>query len=82
MRILGIDPGSRLTGVGIIDIEGDRTVPVFHGVINASAGLSVLLVAGSDLAVGVPGLAGLLVFAGLSAGVALVHPPSGKPASV
>jgi crossover junction endodeoxyribonuclease RuvC len=38
MRILGIDPGSRLTGVGIIDIDGDRSVPVFHGVIKAGTG--------------------------------------------
>ena len=38
MRILGIDPGSRLTGVGIIDIQGDRTIPVYHGVIKAGTG--------------------------------------------
>lgn len=38
MRILGIDPGSRLTGFGIIDIQGDRTVPVHFGVIKAGSG--------------------------------------------
>jgi crossover junction endodeoxyribonuclease RuvC len=38
IRILGIDPGSRLTGVGIIDIEGDRAIPVYHGVIEAGSG--------------------------------------------
>ena len=35
MRIMGIDPGSRMTGVGIIDVEGDRSVAVYHGVIEA-----------------------------------------------
>ena len=38
MRILGIDPGSRLTGYGIIDIEDDRSVPVHLGVIKAGSG--------------------------------------------
>ena len=38
MRILGIDPGSRLTGYGIIDAQGDRTVAVHFGVINAGNG--------------------------------------------
>jgi crossover junction endodeoxyribonuclease RuvC len=38
MRILGIDPGSRFTGYGIIDIEGDRTVAVSLGVIKAGTG--------------------------------------------
>ena len=38
MRILGIDPGSRFTGYGIIDIEGDRTVAVCLGVIKAGKG--------------------------------------------
>jgi crossover junction endodeoxyribonuclease RuvC len=38
MRILGIDPGSRLTGFGIIDIQGDRTTPVHLGVIKAGSG--------------------------------------------
>lgn len=32
-RILGIDPGSRLTGYGIIDIQGNHATHVTHGVI-------------------------------------------------
>ncbi|HMB59398.1 MAG TPA: crossover junction endodeoxyribonuclease RuvC [Xanthomonadales bacterium] len=35
MRILGIDPGSRFTGFGIIEVHGDRVVCVTHGVIKA-----------------------------------------------
>ncbi len=38
MRILGIDPGSRMTGVGIIEVNGDRVTPVFYGVIRAGTG--------------------------------------------
>jgi crossover junction endodeoxyribonuclease RuvC len=38
MRILGIDPGSRLTGFGIIDINGDRVRAVHYGVIKAGKG--------------------------------------------
>ena len=38
MRILGIDPGSRFTGYGIIDAQGDRTALVRHGVIRTGAG--------------------------------------------
>jgi crossover junction endodeoxyribonuclease RuvC len=38
MRILGIDPGSRLTGFGIVDIHGDRSVAVHLGVIKAGTG--------------------------------------------
>lgn len=38
MRILGIDPGSRFTGFGIIDVEGDRTTLVQHGVIRSGSG--------------------------------------------
>ncbi len=30
-RILGIDPGSRITGFGIIDVEGNRSVHVASG---------------------------------------------------
>lgn len=30
-RILGIDPGSRITGYGIIDSEGNRLIHVAHG---------------------------------------------------
>ncbi|MEJ2533924.1 MAG: crossover junction endodeoxyribonuclease RuvC [Gammaproteobacteria bacterium] len=38
MRILGIDPGSRLTGVGIIEVRDDTVVPVCFGVIRAARG--------------------------------------------
>lgn len=38
MRILGIDPGSRMTGVGIIEVSGERVTPVFYGAIRAGAG--------------------------------------------
>ena len=38
MRILGIDPGSRKTGYGIIDIQGDRCTVAGHGVIKAGDG--------------------------------------------
>ena len=38
MRILGIDPGSRFTGFGIIDVQGDRAVAVHSGVIKTGAG--------------------------------------------
>lgn len=33
MRILGIDPGSRFTGFGVIEVNGDRVNCVVHGVI-------------------------------------------------
>ena len=33
MRILGIDPGSRITGYGIIDVEGNRLRHVDNGII-------------------------------------------------
>ncbi len=33
MRILGIDPGTRITGYGIIDIEGNRLRHVDNGII-------------------------------------------------
>ncbi|KAA9133501.1 crossover junction endodeoxyribonuclease RuvC [Marinihelvus fidelis] len=38
MRILGIDPGSRRTGVGIIEVSGREVVPVCYGVIRAGDG--------------------------------------------
>ncbi len=38
MRILGIDPGSRLTGVAVIEVRGDRVVALQHGVIKAGSG--------------------------------------------
>jgi crossover junction endodeoxyribonuclease RuvC len=38
MRILGIDPGSRFTGFGIIEVSGAKTVAVHQGVIKAGTG--------------------------------------------
>ncbi|MGD8346281.1 MAG: crossover junction endodeoxyribonuclease RuvC [Lysobacterales bacterium] len=38
MRILGIDPGSRVTGYGIIDVRGDRAAVVLSGVIKTGKG--------------------------------------------
>lgn len=38
MKILGIDPGSRRTGYGIIEVTGDRAVLVHSGVINVGDG--------------------------------------------
>jgi len=38
MRIIGIDPGSRVTGVGIIEVQGERVRAVHYGVIKAGNG--------------------------------------------
>jgi crossover junction endodeoxyribonuclease RuvC len=38
VRIIGIDPGSRITGVGIIEIDGDRIKTLTYGVIKAGTG--------------------------------------------
>lgn len=38
VRVLGIDPGSRITGWGIIDGDGRRTLHVASGVIRAGDG--------------------------------------------
>ena len=37
VRILGIDPGSRLTGFGVIDVEGNRSRYVTSGCIRISS---------------------------------------------
>ena len=37
-RILGIDPGSRVTGFGVIDVEGQRLVYVASGCIRTARG--------------------------------------------
>ena len=37
-RILGIDPGSRLTGFGVLDCEGDRASYVASGSVNSVDG--------------------------------------------
>jgi len=38
MRILGVDPGSQKTGVGIIDLQGNRLIHVHHTVIRCGSG--------------------------------------------
>lgn len=40
MIILGIDPGSRVTGYGVISVEADRKQVLSYGVIKISASLS------------------------------------------
>ena len=37
MRLLGLDPGLRLTGWGVIDVDGNRLRHVAHGVIKVAA---------------------------------------------
>ena len=37
MRVLGIDPGSRFTGYGVVESRGGRLVHIGHGVIRAGA---------------------------------------------
>ncbi len=46
MRILGIDPGLNVTGIGIVDIRGDRCFHVHHSVVRTkpSDGLAQRLV--------------------------------------
>jgi len=45
MRILGIDPGTRITGYGIIDVEGNRLRHVDNGIVKtlSSAALPLRL---------------------------------------
>jgi len=38
MRILGVDPGSRITGFGIIDAQGNRLRHIAHGCIKTGKG--------------------------------------------
>jgi crossover junction endodeoxyribonuclease RuvC len=38
LRILGIDPGSRFTGVGLIEVRGDQVRALHHAVIRAGSG--------------------------------------------
>ena len=38
MRILGIDPGSRFTGFGIIEVDGSHVLSIHQGVIKAGSG--------------------------------------------
>ncbi len=37
MRLLGLDPGLRLTGWGVIEVEGNRLRHVAHGVIKVAS---------------------------------------------
>ncbi len=37
MRLIGLDPGLRLTGWGIIDVDGNRLRHVAHGVVRVAA---------------------------------------------
>ncbi|MFO1082620.1 MAG: crossover junction endodeoxyribonuclease RuvC [Reyranellaceae bacterium] len=37
MRLIGLDPGLRLTGWGVIDVEGNRLRHVAHGVVSVAA---------------------------------------------
>jgi crossover junction endodeoxyribonuclease RuvC len=36
MRLIGLDPGLRLTGWGVIDVDGNRLRHVAHGVVKVS----------------------------------------------
>jgi crossover junction endodeoxyribonuclease RuvC len=38
MRILGIDPGTRITGYGIIDVEGNRLRHIDNGIVKTRSG--------------------------------------------
>lgn len=37
VRILGLDPGSRRTGFGVIECRGPQVLPVAHGCLNVAA---------------------------------------------
>jgi crossover junction endodeoxyribonuclease RuvC len=37
MRLIGLDPGLRLTGWGVIEVEGNRLRHVAHGVVRVAA---------------------------------------------
>ena len=41
MRLIGLDPGLRLTGWGVIDVEGNRLRHVAHGVIKVAVDQSL-----------------------------------------
>ncbi|MCH7941853.1 MAG: crossover junction endodeoxyribonuclease RuvC [Proteobacteria bacterium] len=41
MRLLGIDPGLRSTGWGVIDVDGHRLIHVAHGVVKSDAAASL-----------------------------------------
>lgn len=37
MRVIGVDPGTRIVGYGVVETEGSRILPVDFGVIRAKA---------------------------------------------
>ena len=41
MRLIGLDPGLRLTGWGVIDVEGNRLRHVAHGAVKVAADQSL-----------------------------------------
>ena len=41
-RILGIDPGSRATGFGVVDTDGQRSRAVHYGVIRVAGDLPLV----------------------------------------
>jgi crossover junction endodeoxyribonuclease RuvC len=41
MRLLGLDPGLRLTGWGVIEVDGNRLRSVAHGVVRVAADRSL-----------------------------------------
>lgn len=41
MRVLGLDPGLRVTGWGVIEADGNRLAPVADGVVRADESLSL-----------------------------------------
>ena len=41
MRLIGFDPGLRLTGWGVIDVDGNRLRHVAHGVVKVAADRSL-----------------------------------------
>lgn len=43
MRILGVDPGTRIVGYGVVDINGNRLQPVASGVIRTTSGAEIPL---------------------------------------
>ena len=43
MRLIGLDPGLRLTGWGVIDVEGNRLRHVAHGVVKVPGDRSLAL---------------------------------------
>jgi crossover junction endodeoxyribonuclease RuvC len=43
MRLIGLDPGLRLTGWGVIDVEGNRLRHVAHGVVKVAGERSLAI---------------------------------------